>query len=253
MKKTARAFLHIYADPPALYRSAAGMVAELAGSTVESRGRFAVALSGGNTPKQLYRLLASDFRLRIPWDRTHLFWGDERFVPDEDPLSNYRMAKEELLDRIEIPASNIHSIPTGFSDSDAAASTYEQTLHSFFAAAAPSFDLILLGMGSDGHVASLFPGTAALEERERWVVSVRADAEPPIRVSLTLPVINAAHRIMVLITGREKRAAVKQVFGCDREKRPLLPAGLLQPAGELHWLLDREAAGDAAAAKAHTG
>ena len=246
MKESDAAFVHIYTDPPALYGSAASLVASLARSAVESKGRFSVALAGGNTPRGLYRILASDYRLRLPWDRIHLFWGDERFVPAGNSLSNYRMAKEELLDGIEIPEANIHSIRTDFADPVAAALAYERDLRLFFASAArPSFDLILLGMGDDGHIASLFPGTPALSERERWVIAVRAKTEPPNRISLTLPVLNGAHQIMVLVTGKKKNAALQQALSHNDIGDPLLPASLLRPAGELHWLLDREAAGEA--------
>jgi 6-phosphogluconolactonase len=243
--ESAEVFVHIYADPPAVCRGAAPIVASLARSTAKSKGRFSVALAGGNTPKQLYRVLASDVGFRLPWEQIHLFWGDERFVPVDDPLSNYRMVKEELLDSIRIPASNIHMISTDFADSDAAALSYEQHLCSFFGSAVPSFDLILLGMGSDGHVASLFPGTPALAEKEKRVIAVRVEAIPPVRISLTLPVINAANRIMVLVTGKKKNAAVQQALGYGKSGNSILPGALLRPAGELHWMLDREAAGKA--------
>jgi 6-phosphogluconolactonase len=213
--ESAEVFVHIYADPPDVSRGTAPMVASIARSTVKSKGRFAVALAGGNTPKQLYRILASDLGLRLPWDQIHLFWGDERFVPIDDPLSNYRMVKEELLNSIRIPASNIHMISTDFADPKAAALNCEKHLCSFSGSAIPSFDLILLGMGSDGHVASLFPGTPALAEKERCVIPVRVEATPPVRISLTLPVINAANKIMVLVAGKEKNAAVQQALGYE--------------------------------------
>jgi 6-phosphogluconolactonase len=245
MKEPDSALVHVYADPPALCRSAAAAVASLVQSAVENKGRFSVALAGGNTPRGVYRILASDSRLRRLWDRIYLFWGDERFVPADDRLSNYGMVKRELLDRIQIPEANIHPISTDFPDPEAAASAYERDLRSFFHSTEPSFDLILLGMGGDGHIASLFPGTPSLAEKERWVIAVRTDSVPPIRISLTLPVINVAHRIMVLVTGRKKKTAVQQVLFDDVSENSVLPARLLRPSGELHWLLDREAAGKA--------
>jgi 6-phosphogluconolactonase len=242
MAKPAATFVHLYPDPSSLCRSAAEEVAAIALSAVDRKGKYAVALAGGSTPKKLYRTLASDYGKRLPWSRIHFFWGDERFVPGTDPLSNYKMAKEELLDRIRIPRSNIHSIATDFSDPESAALAYERDLRRHFGSSMPSFDLVILGMGSDGHIASLFPGAPALQETKRWVSAVRARATPPIRISLTLPVINAAKRIMVLVAGEKKKAAVERLLNNSHSGGSRLPAALLSPADELHWLLDRKAA-----------
>jgi 6-phosphogluconolactonase len=237
-------FLHIYPNPQAMSRGAAEIIDAAARTAIDAKGKFSIALSGGNTPRLLYRMLASDYGGTLPWDRIHFFWGDERFVPADDPLSNYRMAREELLDRIKIPASNIHPIPTDLRDPEKAALAYEHSLHSFFAQSVPTIDLILLGMGEDGHVASLFPGSPGLAEQIRNVIVVRAQAMPPVRISLTLPVINAAKQILVLVAGLKKRSAVRRLFGKGEKDSVLQPAGMLSPAGELHWLLDKAAAGD---------
>ena len=237
--------IDVYPDLANLSRAAAAQFAELAASAVTLRGKFTVALSGGNTPKELYHLLASDFRTQLPWDRIHAFWGDERYVPFGDLSSNYGTARVAFLDPVGMPDSNIHPMPTSFADPAEAAAVYETTLRSFFSDSPPAFDLILLGMGSDGHIASLFPSSPALADTSRWVVGVEVDAVPPRRLSLTLPVINGARAVIVLVAGEEKRDAVRNVLVRAKKARRGLPATLLEGRGEVHWLLDREAAGEA--------
>src|SRR4051812_25968496 len=171
---------------------------------VEARGTCSLALSGGNTPSALYALLASRFREQIPWAGAHVFWGDERYVPPGDARSNYRMAKETLLDHVPCPSSNIHRMPTHFSSPDAAARDYEATLRSHFPGAWPRFDLVFLGPAPDGHTASLSRGSAAVDERARWVLAVLAPPAPPIRLTVTLPVLSQSAQTYFLVSGSAK-------------------------------------------------
>lgn len=200
---------------------------------------FSLVLAGGNTPRALYLLLAKEYRQRIDWGRVHLFWGDERYVPHDHPASNFRMAYETLIAPLNIPPENIHPMPTDAASPDDAARLYEQELRNFFGEM-PRFDLVLLGIGADGHTASLFPDTSALEERKRWVAVGEAPVEPCVRLTLTLPVLNAARTVYFLVTGADKAETVRRVL---MENAPL-PAALVQPEdGELVWWLDKEAAG----------
>lgn len=200
---------------------------------------FSLVLSGGNTPRALYRLLATEYRQRIDWSRVHLFWGDERYVPHDHPASNFRMARETLIAPLNIPPENIHPMPTNASSPDDAARLYEQELRTFFGGI-PRFDLVLLGIGADGHTASLFAGTSALKEQERWVAVGEAPVEPRVRLTLTLPVLNAARTVYFLVTGADKAEAARRVL---LENAPLPAALVLPEQGELVWWLDKEAVG----------
>jgi 6-phosphogluconolactonase len=231
------------ADPAALAAAAAERL--LARITANS-GRVAICLTGGSSPKQLYQLLATDaYRSRIPWERTHWFIGDERFVPASDPLNNMGMARSILLDRLA-PAANIHPIPTATADPadpDRGAALYEQELKSFYGADAldhahPLFDLVLMGVGPDGHTASLFPNDPALEETARWAVGVpRANVEPFVpRVTLTLPTLASCREMLFEVAGVEKRAILTRLFAGEN-----LPANRARSTGETVWLVDREA------------
>jgi 6-phosphogluconolactonase len=209
----------------------------------ENSGRVAVCLTGGSTPKQLYQLLATDaYRSQIPWDRVHWFIGDERFVPVDDPRNNMSMARQAFLDRCA-PAANVHAIPTDTAGPDEAARRYEAELKSFYGAreldpARPLFDLVLLGVGPDGHVASLFPGYPAVEETAPWVVGVpKANVEPFVpRVSLTLPTLASCREILFAASGAGKRSILTRVFGGEN-----LPANRARSLGETVWLLDTAA------------
>jgi 6-phosphogluconolactonase len=213
----------------------------LSGIAAASHGRFAVSLSGGSTPRRLYQLLAEPpFRDAMPWDRIHWFWGDERFVPPEHPDSNYRMVREALLTHAPIPVANIHPVPTG-GEPVAAARDYEAMLQTFYGAetldaASPLFDVQLLGLGPDGHTASLFPGTKVLDERQRWVAEV-IGAKAEDRITLTYPVLESSRFTAFLVAGADKRDALKRVLAGDRG----LPAARLSPVGELVWFVDQEA------------
>ena len=207
------------------------------------RGRCSLVLAGGSTPRALYGLLASRFKQEIPWSLIQVFWGDERYVPLVDARSNYRMAKETLLDHVPCPTANIHPMPTHFASPDAAARDYEATLRTFFADERPCFDLVLLGLGPDGHTASLFPGSLVLAESTRWVSAVSAPADPPTRLTLTWPALTAASNIYVLVSGSNKAQALRHVVG-DAPDDHLYPAARMRLAeGAVIWWVDKEAAG----------
>ncbi len=233
--------VQVLPDAESLARAAAGIFSAAAAEGVADRGRCAVALSGGRTPQALFRLLGREYGARLPWELVQLFWADERVVPPEDEQSNFRTVREELLARIALPPGNVHRIhgelpPTG------AAAAYEAELRNYFGAKAlPDFDLILLGIGTDGHTASLFPGAAVLKERHRWAVPLYNPATANWRVTLTLPVLNNASCVVFLVSGPEKAAIVEAILG--RGKGGEYPAGMVKPAkGRLVWLLDNEAA-----------
>ncbi len=211
---------------------------------------FSCALSGGSTPSRLFaRMSATERSPRLPqgfWSSVHFFWGDERFVPPDHPDSNYRTAREALLDRIDIPKENIHRIPTESGSASAAAAAYENELMRFFSlqpGGLPRMDLIFLGMGDDGHVASLFPRSEALNEKTRLVAAPWAAGPNSYRITLTLPVLNHAACILFLVQGSGKAETVQRVLAGARGADPL-PAQAVRPGdGELLWLLDRDAAG----------
>lgn len=232
--------IEILPDPGALARHAAEWMTAAAQA---AGGEFRVSLSGGSTPRALYALLASDvFRERFPWRRVSWYWGDERFVPHDHPRSNYRMIREAMLSRTPVPPANIHPVPTDGTPEDAA-SRYERTLQSEYGAATldparPMFDVTLLGLGPDGHTASLLPGEPVLEERRRWVAAV-SHGRPEVRITMTYPVIESSRRVAFLVAGREKAA----IFGAIRAGGSRVPAARVNPLGELVWFVDRAAAG----------
>jgi 6-phosphogluconolactonase len=208
-----------------------------------NNGRIAICLTGGSSPKQLYALLATDrYRARIPWDRVHWFIGDERFVPPTDPRNNMAMARGLFLDRLA-PAANIHPIPTDTASPDDSAARYAETLKSFYGAdrlddARPLFDLVLMGVGPDGHTASIFPGYPALDEAERWVVGVpKANVEPFVpRVTLTLPALASCREMLFEVAGADKRAILTRVLGGEN-----LPANRARSNDETVFLVDKAA------------
>jgi 6-phosphogluconolactonase len=227
----------IFPDPAALARHVAEWMTSAA---LAAKGTFRVSLSGGSTPKTLYGLLASDeFRSRFPWQLVSWYWGDERFVPYDDPASNYRMTREAMLAKAPVPAENIHPIPTDGTPQDAAR-RYERTLRQASGATArPLFDVTLLGLGIDGHTASLLPGDPVLEERERWVAVV-SHGRPEIRITMTYPALDSSRRVAFLVTGREKAAILQTI----RAGGSQVPAARVRPLGELIWFVDRAAAGE---------
>ncbi len=234
--------IKVYADLEALSQAAAELFVVEARRAVKARGRFTVLLAGGDTPRRTYELLATaPFRERVPWSAVHAFWADERCVPPDDKRSNALMARRALLDHVPVPPAQIHPIPGGSSPHEAARE-YEEVLRAFFAADLPGFDLAFLGLGENGHTASLFPGTSALEERERWVAEVYVAGEGLHRVTLTAPAINQAALIAFLVAGGGKAEVLRKVL--EGTSDPLqVPARLIRPVqGELLWLVDREAA-----------
>ncbi len=233
--------LQIYPDQESLSQAAAGLFVRLATNCVQARGRFSVVLSGGATPRRTYELLAQPpFRDRVTWSRIHVFWGDERCVPLDDPRSNAGMAREALLKRVPIPQVQIHPMLCGPSP-EAAALAYEEALRSWFAGP-PRFDLIFLGLGVDGHTASLFPGEARLLEGERWVAAVHPPGRDLPRITLTPVIINQAEVVAFLVAGADKAAILKETLQGPGEPRRL-PAQLIKPlTGEIYWLVDQSAA-----------
>lgn len=234
--------IRILPDGPGLAAAAAECLVRLAVTAVAERGRFSVALSGGATPEATYSQLAvKENAARIDWPWVHIFWGDERCVPPDHPGSSFRMAKQMLLDHVPLPQSNIHRVQ-GELDPEAAARAYTAELEAFFGGRWPSFDLILLGLGDDGHTASLFPGSPALSERQRSVVAVTAHYgnRPAQRVTLTVPTLNRARDVIFLVTGTSKAAVVASVLEGPPAR---YPAQLIKPTtGQLTWMLDAAAA-----------
>ena len=240
--------VEVFSDRQRLFEAAAEHVVRLCVGAVAENGIFTVALSGGSTPRPLYALLASDaFTTRIDWSRVHLFWGDERCIPPVDPRSNYRMARESLLDAVPLPPGNIHRI-RGEDDPILAAAAYEQELRDFFgsnvAGRPPSegFDLILLGMGDNGHTASLFPGMPAVTEQARWVMAQDVADVSMWRITLTPVVINAAKHVTFIVSGAGKAERLREVLE-GTVKPEVLPAQMIRPVhGKLLWLVDKAAA-----------
>jgi 6-phosphogluconolactonase len=234
-------------DPDAVARAAAERVAQLARDTVTRRARFAVALSGGSTPRRLYQVLAeAPFRSALPWQDIDVFWGDERCVPPDHPDSNFRMTREALLDHVPIPPDGVHRVAAEMPDPVAAAAAYEaevaRVLGGVPGGPPPAFDLVLLGLGPDGHTASLFPRTTALAERRQWVVANWVPHLAAHRITLTLPVLNRAATLLFLATGADKAAILRAVLEGPLEPERL-PAQAVRPeSGAPVWLVDRAAA-----------
>ena len=237
----------VFPDIDALNRAALDELLRVMGEAIRERGRFATALSGGHTPEKLYRLWAESERqkARTPWDKVHLFWGDERFVPKDDPLSNYRMTREALIAQVPIPTANVHRVPgpDDFATPEAAAEAYEAELRKFFGSAAPAFDLQLLGLGVEGHTASLFPGSPALNEKTRWVMAIEAPAKPPQRLTLTPVVLNQARSTFFLVAGEDKRGIIRALRSEPETAPSQYPAGRIRPAGSVVWFFDKAATG----------
>jgi 6-phosphogluconolactonase len=234
----------VSSGPEQLFRTVAEDSLALALRAVAERGRFSVSLAGGSTPAALYALWASDYRERMPWDRTFVFFGDERYVPAGDPASNYRMARETLLDHVAIPPAQIFPMRTDDPKPEDAARGYEQTLRGFFGSQAPALDLLLLGLGGEGHTASLFPNSPVLQEREHWVAAPVVPAKPAQRLTLTLPVLNGARSAFFLVSGATKREIVQAIRNEPDNDNSQYPAARIRPAsGQVVWYLDQAASG----------
>jgi 6-phosphogluconolactonase len=235
--------LTVLADAEAVARHTADFILE---ATTEKKGRFAIALSGGSTPKRLYQILAEPpYLTNLPWSDIHWFWGDERLVPRSDALSNYRMVWEAMLSHAPAPAENIHGIATEGVTAEQSAAQYEAELKAFYGAdslepSRPLFDINLLGIGTDGHTASLFPGTSVLEERSRWVAPV-IGAKAEDRITLTYPVLDSARHVAFLVAGKDKQEILPQFMAGDMT----YPSARVAPLGDILVFADKAATGTA--------
>jgi 6-phosphogluconolactonase len=231
-----------FADTEKLTHAAADYIVKVAQESIASHGRFTFALSGGTTPKKLYGLLATEpYRSQIDWERVEIFWSDERCVPPDDAESNYHLAQEVMFSRLTLLTSQIHRMPADEVDRDAAAAKYSQEMQRVFGEALPRFDLIQLGMGPEGHTASLFPHQPSLHEQRLLVMPVSVPKPPPPRLTFTPPVLNAARHTLFLVTGGEKADAVQAVLEGDYQPDEY-PAQIVQPTqGEVTWMLDNAA------------
>ena len=229
--------VRVVRDGNALSALAAAATVELINAAIAARGRCSLALSGGDTPRGLHRLLGSQYRDHISWANVHIFWGDDRYVPADHPESNYRMARETLLDHVPCPAENIHPMPTHFSSAAEAAATYEKTLRMHFDGAdGPAFDLNILGIGEDAHTASVFPASAAVDERDRWVMDVRTNAAIATRLTLTLPALSQSINIHVLVAGAAKASAMRRALATDPDPHRYPASGIRRGAGVVWWV-----------------
>ncbi len=233
--------VEVLPDQSTLVARALELILSKIDAAIQQRGRFTIALAGGSTPKPLYEAIANQ---NLPWDKIHVFWGDERYVPSDHPDSNELMARRAWLDRVNIPAANIHAIPTDEAEPALAATKYERHLQEFFRSASgelPSLDVVLLGMGDDAHTASLFPHTEALKVRDRLITVGNKDSS--IRITFTYPFINSARSVIFVVAGANKRPALAQVFAPVADDFTY-PSRFIQPQGELWWLLDAAAGGN---------
>jgi 6-phosphogluconolactonase len=236
--------LHIYKSTGELIEALANWITSYISDTLLRQDKFTIALSGGETPKALYQLLATEnFRNKIEWNKIHFFWGDERVVPITDNSNNAKMAFENMLNKVNAPLQNIHIMRTDI-NADLAANEYEKLLHQYFDDKENSFDLVLLGMGKDGHTLSLFPASIILEEQKHWVNTVYAEEQKMYRITLMPSIVNRASSIVFLITGSEKATTLRSVL--EESFQPEhLPAQLKTPLNnELHWFLDEDAASE---------
>lgn len=234
MKKS----VEVLADKASLVARAQTIVVDKIKSAIASRGQCAIALAGGSTPKPLYEALAKE---NLPWDKIHVFWGDERYVAPTHQDSNQLMARQAWLAKIEIPESNIHPVPTEAKNPETDAADYEAVIRKIFAVEKgtfPSFDIILLGIGDDGHTASLFPHTPVLNETTKAISVGNKDSQP--RITFTVPLINQARCVLFLVAGKNKQAALEQIFAAQGDAMTY-PSRLIKPEGELWWLLDLDA------------
>jgi 6-phosphogluconolactonase len=232
----------VFPDLEALSRGLLDETLSILKDAVAKRGRFSIALAGGHTPAKMYAMWAEKYSAQTPWDKVHLFWGDERFVPQDDLLSNYRMTRETLISHVPLPVANVHPAQTNLAPPEKAAEAYEAELRKFFGSALPEFDVQLLGLGIEGHTASLFPDSPALDEKQLWVVPVTAPAEPPQRLTFTPVVLNRGRNTFFLVAGANKREIMAALRNEPEGKPSQYPAGRIRPTGRLLWLLDQAAA-----------
>jgi 6-phosphogluconolactonase len=232
----------IAANSDELSVQAAEWLVDYIQDVLKKQDRFTIALSGGSTPKKLFKLLTADkYRNRIDWPKLHFFWGDERYVPLSDERNNARMATDFLLSRVPADPSHIHAMQTDISPEESAAA-YEKILHQYFDGYTHTFDLVMLGMGGDGHTLSLFPGYPVIDEKEKWVTSFFLKEQEMVRITLTAPVTNKAARIQFLVSGADKAAALKEVLKGEKNLHQF-PSQIIQPeSGGLYWFIDEAAA-----------
>ncbi len=233
-------YLHVYKNAEETTTALAEWITLLISKTLETKEIFTIALSGGETPKKLYQKLADEkYSKQINWNKIHVFWGDERVVPFDDEMNNAKMAFDNLLSQVNIPPDQIHKIRTDISPEESTRQ-YEKILHRYFDEKQPTFDLVLLGLGDDGHTLSLFPGSEILQDKQSWVKAIHTK-EKGERITLMPAVVNKASAIVFLITGEKKASVLKEIMGDQNEQN--YPAQLIQPLnGELHWFLDEAAA-----------
>jgi 6-phosphogluconolactonase len=234
--------LHLFKNADDLSAGAAKWIADYISATLKKQDRFIIVLSGGSTPKKLHTLLAaSPYKEQVDWSKLHIFWGDERAVPFDDVRNNARMAFETLLNHVPVPKTQVHIMRTDL-DPVAAASEYEKILHRYFDTTGPTFDLVLLGMGDDGHTLSLFPGTQVIHEENKWATAYFLKAQGMFRITLTAPIVNRAQKVAFLVAGEDKAIALREVI--EGDYRPdIYPSQVIQPEdGETHWFLDKAAA-----------
>ncbi len=233
--------IEVLPDRPALIARSLEIVLSKLETAIQERGQFTIALSGGGTPKPLYEAIATQ---QLPWDKIHVFWGDERYVSPDHPDSNQLMARHAWLDKVDIPPSNIHPMPTGHTEPIVAAAEYEKHLQEFFHTQSgefPALDVTLLGMGDDAHTASLFPHTEALNVCDHLITVGNKDGQP--RLTFTLPLLDASRCVIFIVSGKSKRPALERVFAPEADNFTY-PSRFVQPSGELLWLLDADAGGD---------
>jgi len=235
--------LHKYKDGEALSEAAAEWITHRIEDTLARQPRFTIALSGGNTPKRLHRLLAqSPYRDRIDWSKMHVFWGDERAVPFEDPRNNAKMAYDTLLDFVDVPPAQVHIMNTDIKP-EQSAKEYEQLLHTYFDNTPTSLDLVLLGLGDNAHTLSLFPGQPVIHEEKAWAAAFWLEEQDMYRITLTRPIVNRSAAVVFITEGASKAPALREVL--EGPYNPdLYPAQVIKPVGELHWFVDEAAAAD---------
>jgi 6-phosphogluconolactonase len=235
----------VFPDIDALSHGALEEALRIVEEAVQRTGRCSISLSGGHTPQKMFALWTQDrYRKATPWESVHLFWGDDRYVPHTDPLSNYGVVKRLLLEHVPIPAANVHPMPTDAPDPNEAARIYAGELRTFFGTDPPAFNVQFLGLSGDGHTASLFPGNAALEEKEAWCLAVSVPATPPRRLTLTYAILNQAQSTYFLVAGDSKRQILSAIAKEPDSSFSRYPAARVHPSGPVYWYLDRGAAGE---------
>lgn len=241
--------VRVFPDLHKASQALAERLVEVARDVLAAKGRFALALSGGKTPRYLYTFLARECSSEVSWERVHLFWSDERCVSQESKDSNFAMAYKALISEVPLPSPNIHRIPAEINPPEKAAGNYERMIREFFKSEEEDsflFDAMILGVGEDGHTASLFPGSSALVKKSHWVLAVNAPSSfsPQKRITLTLPLINLSRSIFFLVSGAKKKKVVREILRNPETARRLYPAAMIHPLGSVAWYIDREILND---------